>query len=118
MSIAITQTTLENAYELLAWTEPFLSMHLPGYEDVTFKISKSNDLRGRYWRTQGGGHVIEISAKCNQTLDALLRTMAHEMAHLAEGAVYKDRRDVMHSKTWRAIADDICRVHGWDRALF
>lgn len=114
MSIILTPLVLERTYELLVWTHPFVIGNLPDSEDVVFKVTRSHDLRGTYHRDTKDRHIIEISSCCNRTLDALIRTMAHEMCHLMAGAVFGDRRDVMHSK----IVDATCKRHGWDIAMF
>ncbi len=117
MSIKITPELLESVYAMLDTTKPFCNWNLPAVEDVAINVTKSTDRRGAYYRHTSGVPVIEISARCHHTLDAVIRTMAHEMVHVFEGTI-GDRNDVSHSATWHKYADQVCKVHQWDRALF
>jgi len=44
--------------------------------------------------------------------------MAHEMVHLHEHHAGMCREDVEHSTAFKRLADQVCKVHGFDPKLF
>ena len=115
MSIRITTDTLEQAYELLKFTEPFKRWKLPHLDEVVFSVFGGRN-RGEFY-VENGTPVIGVSDKCHHTLEEMLKTLAHEMCHLREHQLGV-RRDVQHGKLFNEYADKVCKAHQWDRGAF
>jgi hypothetical protein len=113
----LTPEMLEASYELLRTTPPFRRWKLPEADDVIFRVIRSEEVRGTFELVKGR-MVISISAKCVGNLHSLNATMAHEMVHLYEDTVHNARNDVMHSATFKRLAKQVCRHHGFDELLF
>lgn len=91
---------------------PFKRWKLPDVDDVTVHIS-TGDCDGLWWVDKKKQHHIRVSAKRHDTLETVIRTIAHEMTHLRftpnEGA---------HGREWNRAADQVCRQFKWDRGQF
>ncbi len=116
MSIKISRAVVEQAYDLLCETTPFLKWNLPPAEAIYFIITRSTKFRGEY-EFRFGQHYISVSGKCHETLDSLLQTIAHEMCHMIE-KITGVRDDVQHGKSFQLLADQVCKAHVWDRGMF
>ena len=117
VTIRLTRDMLELAYDLLCATPPFDKWNLPAGEDVQFKVTRSDDVRGDYYRDENGRHVIRISSRCNGTLASLIGTMAHEMIHLHESQNCTATRS-QHNAAFRKFAEIVCRIHRFDAKAF
>jgi len=114
MSIHISLATAEAAYELLRTTKPFSGWKLPHENELGFEITHSPDVFGQVLCSKSG-MILQISAKRHHTLPELLKTLAHEMAHLQE---YRLTGDCKHGATWHRLANSVCRHHNFDRGAF
>lgn len=113
----LTLDALANCYDFLAETKPFVRLGLPPSDEILFVITRHRDRRGDYY-WDGKRHVIRISSVNVKRTDGLVRTMAHEMLHLAEEHNGLSKRNVEHSKTFLKLAKQVCRIHGFDEAEF
>lgn len=118
MATQLTPELLASSYSLLLVSQPFKSWKLPQSDDVEFHISRHNEHRGSYWRTDKGDHAIEISQKLIGNLDWLLRTMAHEMVHLYQSEHGFETPPSVHNAHFLKMAKRICVLHEWDYRLF
>ena len=117
MTLPLNPETIAACYDFLAETPPFNRWNLPPAEDVTFRISRSISTRGTYiW--DGKRHIITISAVNTKRTQALVETLSHEMVHLHEEQNGFARSDVQHSKAFLKCASQVCKVHGFDEAVF
>jgi len=105
------------AYDFLCECPPFDNWNMPHSEDVIFRLNRATDTRGWY-NTINGKHVISISTRCVGWTKTLFEVMAHEMSHLHQAAVGMETPHAEHNKAWHKLADEICKVHGFDRLLF
>lgn len=112
----LTPATLEAAYELLRATPPFKGWRMPEADEVEFVVSRTAAL-GSAGRTAGGQRYIAISGARHAHLATLLPTMAHEMVHLHDQST-GGRDDVEHGATFRRLAAQVCRHHGFDPKWF
>ena len=118
MSIKISIPVVEAAYELLRTTAPFKAWKLPRADEISFKLTGSKTDKGSCHVSAGREmYLLEVSQVCHHTLDELLKTLAHEMCHLREFQL-NVRKDVMHGKDFNRLADNVCRVHQYDRGMF
>ena len=116
MALHLTPDMLEKAYELLRTTAPFRGWRLPGGDAIEFKVAAFGTHLAHYQWT-GTGHSISVSAKASAHLDTLMRLMAHEMIHLYQ-RIKKVENKNQHNADFRRRAKAVCRVHGFDPALF
>lgn len=117
MTLPLDPETLEAAYEYLRTTPPFNRWNLPDGEDVSFKVVRDPALRGWY-DVRGGKHTIAISSRCIGHSVNLIATMAHEMIHLHQRDVKIETSGTQHNAAFNALADRVCRHHGFDPKLF
>jgi predicted SprT family Zn-dependent metalloprotease len=117
MTVKLTPELLEWAYELVTHTDPFLKWNLPDGHHVDFRVTKSNKTIGDYLM-EGDKHVIRVSSKCVATLQKLIEVMAHETLHLHISHNRFAPREGHHGKTFRLLANRICKIHGFDPMAF
>lgn len=117
MSLPLNPETLAAAYDFLRTTPPFNGWNLPEGDDLTFKVIKDPALRGSYRRDRKNRHVISISAASIGFTESLVETMSHEMIHLHEALTGLETA-AQHGAAFHKYADQVCKVHGFDRKLF
>ena len=117
MTLPLNPETIAACYDFLAETPPFNRWNLPPAEDVKFVVTRSIINRGTY-QWDGARHIITISAANNKRTQALVETLAHELVHLHEQQNGFARADVNHSKAFLKCAAQVCKVHGFDEAVF
>lgn len=115
--LTLTPEIIARAYDYLNATEPFIRWNLPDSETLTFKVANAPDLRG--WHTfDGERHVIHISRRTIVRTLSLMSTVAHEMIHVQENHNIGCKGRGEHSAAFNKWAEQVCREHGFDPALF
>ena len=118
MTIQVTVELVEATYELLRLTKLFKGWKLPHADDISFAITRKPDTQGEFYVNPNGIPYICVNDKFHHTLDALTKTVAHEMCHLYEYLHFNSRQDVHHGATFNWCADRVCRSHNFDRGAF
>jgi len=110
---------LAAAYDFLALTPPFCEWNLPPSEEVKFRVSRSRKWFARY-RWDGRRHTVEVSTASVGHSDTLMAKLGHEMIHLHLEELDMDRRGTpdTHSGAFRSLAEEVCKVHGFDLQAF
>lgn len=119
----ITPAMLETAYEFLRTTAPFRSWKLPEADDVEFCVGGGlpKGCYADYTPYSDGTHRIRITCEKHRTPAEMLVSLAHEMVHLHQcyqETLSKGRTSVPHGRKFNALADKVCRAHGFDRKTF
>ena len=114
--LPITAEMLAHAYDYLAASPPFDKWNLPSSEEVQFSVIKTKDRTAHYCRKKGV-HQIAISKAYVGRHDMLLSSMAHEMIHLHMWQTCWNRRNP-HDETFQKYADQVCKIHDFDRLTF
>lgn len=115
MTLPLTTDTLEQAYELLRTTQPFLRWKLPEADDLDFYVAHTHDYYG--WcdfETKTGRYRIAISARAVGYLSTLMPIMAHEMVHLRQKLTRTETPGVAHNAAFGRLAARVCKWHGFD----
>lgn len=113
----LTPDILIGAYEYLRTTPPFKGWRLLHADQIEFRVTAGPDHFG--WHEQSGDrHIIAVSAKTHSHSASLIITMAHEMIHLHQGIKRLWTRGVDHNEDFLRRAERVCRVHGFDPAVF
>jgi hypothetical protein len=115
MTLPLNVEMLAHAYDYLCCTPPFDKWNLPPSEDVKFLIIRHKDRTAHY--VFDNGHQIAISRAYVGRHEMLLSSLAHEMAHLFMRQNCWNRRNP-HDATFHKYADQICKVHEFDRLIF
>lgn len=119
MSLKLSPEILAAAYDYLALTEPFKNWNLLPSDEVTFKVSRSKDFLARYtYWLESEKQQIEVSEYHVKRTDTLISSMAHEICHMHERLSGMCSPKQEHSKVFEKLAARVCKVHGWDPALF
>jgi hypothetical protein len=119
----LTPAIVEEMYNLLRACPPFRSWRLPPSDEVAFHITLSKKTFGKCvydWddkHTRPPRFEFHASARCIRQLGTLTRFMAHEMIHMRE-YLTGVRDDVKHGASFQRMADQVCRLHGFDRGEF
>ena len=106
----LTPAMLRACYAFLRDTPPFRRWRLPDPDAIKFRVLVTKEFFGQC-TSCGGKYEIDVSVgKVGHTI-TLIKTMAHEMAHM--------RADIIgggmgHGKVWQGLIDQISRHHGWD----
>lgn len=116
-----TQKRMKACYELLRALPPFCDWNMPAAQSVRFRMTRADDCYGYYTNTRGP--AIHIHESNNDTLDKLMRTMAHEMVHLKEAPkpavkYLSSQSNYRHGKEFRELADQVCAALGFDPEKF
>lgn len=115
MTIPLNAEMLAHAYDYLCSLPPFDKWNMPPSEDVKFHVIRGDHYA--HYQMIGGVHNISVSAKMVGRHENLLSTMSHEMVHLHCRAARIKMRNP-HGKAFQAFADEVCKIHEFDRKLF
>lgn len=115
MTLHLTVSALAAAYDYLCEFEPFSKWNMPPSEDVKFNIIRADHYA--HYQMVDGVHHISISAKLVGRHESLMSTLSHEMAHLHIRAANIPMR-TPHGKAFQKLADEICKIHEFDRLAF
>jgi hypothetical protein len=116
MTLRLNKEMLAACYDFVVACPPFDRWNLPPSEDVVFKVIRSNTTRG--WYTfKNGRHTIAISQNCVGHTISLLSVMMHEVLHLHQKHNCLET-SAMHNAAFQKDALRICKIHGFDPALF
>lgn len=115
MSLPLTPTVLEAAYEFLRALPPFKRWRLPHADEIEFQVTRHADRQG-HCKTIGDRHTIAVSERKIGHTASLIELMAHEMVHVHCHRL-GDRR-AEHSALFRRHAATVCRIHGFDPKTF
>ena len=114
MSFRPTPRRLAALYSLLRELPPFGRWKLPAADSVEFRASRRCDVYGEHFHKRGR-HVLLVSTDNHGHFDSVIRTLAHEMIHIAQVAAGER---TTHGKQFDRRAREIGRRFGWDwRAL-
>lgn len=105
---------LRAQYEVIRHMRPFTSWRLPAGDDVEFEVLKMRDTRGE-WMRRDGHHVIRISNSVCRTVPRMIETMMHEICHIRQ---YDLGERSEHGAIFNQLADQVCKIHGWERGMF
>ncbi len=120
MTLPLTPETLAAAYDFLRTTPPFNGWGLPEPEEVKFRVSKNKRDYGSY-RWDGERHVVTLSENLIGYSGTLFRYLSHEMVHLhleETGMESRTGGQDTHNGAFRILADEVCKVHGFDPKAF
>lgn len=117
MPLPLNEEMLAAAYEYLSASKPFDKWNLPHSEEVKFRVFKRKDRYADY-RYRNGRHHINISSVLVGSHMTLLATMAHEILHLHLNATGCIDMRAPHGVGFNKLADQVCRVHAFDRLIF
>jgi len=118
MTLILTPEVLRASYDFLNSTIPFSRWNLPEGEDVRFKVVRSRSLCGYHDNGKPGKRKLVVAVSCIfiKTNAALVLTIAHEMCHVHQFRHFP--RDPEHGPAFKRLADQVCKIHGFDRGLF
>lgn len=114
--IPLNAEMLACAYDYLCCSPPFDTWNMPPSEDVRFLVIRSPD-RYAHYQMVDGVHHIAVSKRYVGRHESLISTMAHEMIHLHCRAARIQMRNP-HGRAFQAFADEVCKIHEFDRKIF
>ena len=117
MTLHLTPDMLAAAYEFVATLPPFDKWGLPSADNVEFMVTRDKTTFGQYGPGATVRHRIYISNATIGSPSRLVETMAHEMLHLRQ-AVRKTANKAQHNAEFIRLAEQICRLHGYDAKAF
>lgn len=113
----LTREKLEAAYEFLCEFEPFCDWPLPDHTEVVFRVIRSNVKAADAGKLADGRWCIRINQSWCGKMQTLLRSMMHEMCHVAHGEACPSDQ-AHHGKWFLALADQVCQEHLIDPKAF
>ena len=116
MALKITPDMLAAVYDLLSVCPPFNKWNMPDSEDVKFQVIRTKDRTAHYCMRKGV-HIIAVSSAYVGRHEMLISSVAHEMIHLHMAVNCWNRRNP-HDAAFQKFADQVCRVHEFDRLTF
>lgn len=114
--IQLSPDMLAHCYDYLICQKPFSGWNLPPSEDVKFKVIKHKD-RTAHYEHHKGTHTIAMSSTYVGRHEMLISSMAHEIIHLHMLQTCWNRRN-QHDAAFQKYADQVCKVHEFDRLIF
>jgi hypothetical protein len=116
MPLPLNVEMLACAYDYLCCVPPFSRWNMPPSEDVKFLIIRQAD-RYAHYQMVNGVHHIAVSSKFVGRHESLISTLAHELIHLHMRAARISSRNP-HGKAFQKLADEVCKIHEFDRLTF
>ena len=116
MALPLNAEMLALAYDYLCCLPPFSKWNMPPSEDVKFIVIRAPD-RYAHYQMVDGVHNIAVSTRFVGRHENLLSTMSHEMIHLHCKAARIPMR-TPHGKAFQKLADEVCKIHDFDRLTF
>lgn len=108
----VTPQSIEAGYLFLKACKPFNRWKLPDPEDIEFHVITTDRIFGDY---SNNPHTIRVSAsRCART-DTFLMTIGHEACHMFQALRGLPTK---HNSEFRRLSVMVCKIHGWDLALF
>lgn len=116
VTLPLSKEVIAAAYDYLCELPPFNKWNMPPSEDLRFVVIKTKDRTAHYSHSKGV-HEIAISTAYVGRHEMLLSSMAHEMLHLHMMQTCWNRRNP-HDAAFQKFADQICKIHDFDRLTF
>jgi hypothetical protein len=121
VGLRLTPQSIIAAYEYLRTTAPFNKWKLPHSDELAFEVIPHTDRYGHLhsFPMRSGRHqTIGISIESKTTAD-LIETLAHEMIHLKQlmDQGYR-KRGPTHGPSFKTLAKQVCRYHGFNLVTF
>jgi len=112
-----TPVNVASAYEMLRDLHPFKRWKLPHADLVEFRTDMRKEVfaEHNYRSRERKPPLIRLSLVNIDHLDTFLRSIAHEMVHLAQ--VVNGEREG-HGDTFTRRAKTVCKHFGWDYKAF
>ena len=116
MSCFITENNIANLYTAFIEMPIFDEYKFPPASKVDFVVNNDPEIYGEYSPPQSGDpHTITIStAKCGH-LDTVIKTLMHELIHMA---IYidhpKTERYVKHTGLFKKLQKRVATKYGYD----
>lgn len=107
---------LRATYNFLRETPPFKRWRLPEGDTISFRVTQHRKWAGSCI-TDPKSPVIMASAFYIGHTDTMVRLVAHEMVHLHRDRL-KSKPTGEHDATFRRLAAQVCRYHGFDPRMF
>jgi predicted SprT family Zn-dependent metalloprotease len=110
----LSRQKLQAIYLALRLFPPFQKYKLP--TDVRFRVSRSVQMCGEYFRNCKGHEIVVSSESCHTLLE-VTETIAHEMVHMIlERKGESDHH--AHDAKFNALASEVCNTLGFDFTKF
>lgn len=116
MALNITTEIVESIYETLRLTPPFKNWGLPHADDLEIHIVRHSDRHADH-RFDKGRHRLRVSGKICRSVATVTLAVAHEMVHIREHQLGVKTK-THDNATFRKLADQVCRHHGFERGIF
>jgi hypothetical protein len=115
MTVHLTPERCAAVYECLKQFKPFNRWKLPSAADVVFRTPARRDCMAEHVHAPGDAkqHIITMSTFKIGHFDTLVRTMAHEMIHVAQAANGQRTRSE-HNADFHRRARIVAKHNGWD----
>lgn len=118
MTLHLTHQNIEDAYNYLKNTAPFKKWRLPDADDLEFRVIHERKSFGHLEVSDSKKlPIIAVSAAHVKDTLNLLGTIAHETVHLKR-FLDDGKRGLNHGPKFKALAVEVCRIHGWDPKHF
>ena len=117
--LPLTKETIKAAFDFLCTTPPFNSWNLDS-DDFKFMVAKHPTVWGWHlaWgRGKNRARTIAVSSRMVGHTSTLMTTVAHEALH-AHLDLTGQAKGVEHNAAFKRYAEEICRIHGFDRKCF
>lgn len=113
MSFPLSPVHLAHMYDMLRSLPPFDGWKLPDSDAIEFRTPARADVYGEF----KAPNLIVVSVSMHSHLDTIIRTLAHEMIHLAQHIQGKDNK-AQHNASYRRMAKRVTSLYGWDYKAF
>lgn len=108
----ITPTSIKHGYAFLRKLPPFKGWKLPA--QIEAKVSNDISEYGSFDEPD----TITISKARIWDVDAMLKTIAHEMVHLYQFRCKEEGEPPYHNTFFYECAKEVCRELGWKEETF
>jgi len=111
----ITEDNIAALYAAFVYFPPFDNYKFPPPSKVEFVVTSSVELYGEYQPCESGDpHIITISTgKCSH-LDTVVKTLMHEMIHMALYLEQPKGDYHSHKGRFSKLQKQVARIYGFD----
>jgi len=112
------------AYDLIVSLEPFCNWakeeggtNFPHSDEIEFRIVGDRRVWAWKQRQSDGHHVISYSHRAPSQVYYFIMFLSHELIHLYQDLNGLENKS-MHNSDFRARAEEVCAIHGYDYRMF
>lgn len=117
MTLPLSPELLAACWDYIIKTPPACKWELPDSDEIIFKVIKNGRVYGQV-KYDGPKYVIEVSSARVGRHETLISTLYHEAIHIHSHQQGFINWRTHHDSAFNKLADQVCKIHEFDRKIF